>query len=68
MLNSAITKRQLGLVFLAAGILGFAGIIVLNIVRPDDLGIGPAQVLGMAGCAALFVVGCTLLPLGDRPA
>ncbi len=63
-----ITKRQLGLAFLGTGLLGGAGILVLNVVRSHNQGVGPAQILGIAGCFVLVLVGLTLFPLGDRPA
>lgn len=64
-----ITKRQLGLLFIAAGVVGFVGIIALDALLGRAVGdFGPTQLLTLAGCVALVVVGLSLLPLGGRPA
>lgn len=64
-----ITKRQLGFLFLVAGLLGFVGVLALDALRGGTPGgLGPAQRLALAGCAGLTVLGLTLIPLGDRPA
>jgi hypothetical protein len=67
-MTTSITKRQLGLLFIAAGILGAVGLLGLDIVRGRFGDFGPTQILAVAGCAFVVVVGLTLLPLGDRPA
>ena len=63
-----ITKRQLGLAFLALGAVGLAAIFGIDILRGREFTLGPTQVIGLGGCALMIVVGLTLLPLGDRPA
>ncbi len=63
-----ITKRRLGFLFLAAGILGFVGLLALNAIRGKMGNIGPSQQLALAGCVGLALLGLTLIPLGDRPA
>jgi hypothetical protein len=62
-----ITKRFLGIVILAAGILGFVGLLVLDAVRGGG-DFGPTQQLGLVACVGLALLGLSLIPLGDRPA
>lgn len=66
--NYQITKRQLGLAFLILGILGFIGLLALNIIRHKPEGIGPTQQLALAGFIGLALLGLSLIPFGDRPA
>jgi hypothetical protein len=63
-----ITKRHLGFLFLAAGVLGFGGLLTLDMIRGKIGNIGPSQQLALAGCVGLALIGLTLIPLGDRPA
>lgn len=64
-----ITKRQLGLIFIALGGLALAGLLAMDWLRASEFqGFGPAQTAAMAGAGLLVIVGITLLPLGDRPA
>jgi hypothetical protein len=63
------TKRLLGVVLVAGGIVGFIAIIgidVLDVGRQG--GIGPAQQLALIACAAISVLGLTLIPLRDQAA
>src|SRR5207249_9736147 len=63
-----ITKRLLGLILLALGVLGGAGILALDLVRKGEhSGIGPAQTLALVCCGAMGILGLTLIPLGKRP-
>ena len=64
-----VTKRQLGIFLLVVGILGFVGIIAIDLLDVGrEGGIGPAQQLALIGCILIAVIGATLIPLGDTPA
>jgi hypothetical protein len=64
-----MTKRQLGFVFIAVGVLAIAGMFLMDLVGAGQFqGIGPAQRLALIGASVVIFVGITLLPLGDRPA
>lgn len=64
-----VTKRQLGIAFIASG---FAAALVVMSVNWLGLGnyagIGPMQRIALTVAGLLVVVGATLLPLGNRPA
>lgn len=63
------TKRHLGLLLLAIGILGFIAIIGIDVLDAGRQGgIGPAQRLGLGAMALLAIIGMTLIPLGNAPA
>lgn len=65
--NFTLTKRQLGLLLLIGGAVGFLGIIGIDIVDfGRDGGIGPAQRIGLGVMVAIALLGLTLIPLGDR--
>ncbi len=67
--DRAITKRQLGIGLAGIGILGFAGILAIDLIDVGRYGgIGPAQSLALLLMVALTVVGLSLIPLGDAPA
>jgi len=64
-----LTKRHLGILLLAGGILAFVAIIgidVLDIGREG--GIGPAQQVALGVSLLLALLGLTLIPLGNTPA
>jgi hypothetical protein len=64
-----ITKRQLGFIFIALGVVALAALFVMDWLGASGYrGIGPAQAAGLVGIGLLILVGLTLLPLGDRPA
>jgi hypothetical protein len=64
-----LTKRQLGLLILAAGILLAAGTLAVNILGLGHFnGFGPAKQLALLGAGAVILFGLSLVPLGDRPA
>ncbi len=64
-----VTKRQLGIIFIAIGMLGTLGTLAVDIVSAGNFqGIGPMQRLSLLGFGLLLFVGITLLPLGNRPA
>ena len=64
-----VTKRQLGLAFVAIGIAGIASVLAIDILQVGrEGGIGPAQAFALFVLVALLIVGLTLIPLGDAPA
>lgn len=69
MFNQPLTKRQLGLLLLIGGIVGFSGIIAIDLIDIGrEGGVGPAQQIALGLTAALALIGLTLLPLKDTPA
>ncbi len=64
-----VTKRQLGIVVIAFGILVVLGIVSVDVVGAGKWGgFGPLQRIGIVLSAAAIVVGCVLVRLGNRPA
>ena len=64
-----VTKRQLGLAFIAIGLLAAVGSFVYDFLGGGQFsGIGPAQRVALLGAGVLVLVGLSLWPLGDRPA
>ncbi len=64
-----VTKRQLGIAFIALAVLAVVGSFVYDLAGGGQFsGVGPAQRLALLGAAVLALVGASLLPLGDRPA
>ena len=64
-----MTKRALGLLFIALGGLAIVGLLGIDLVGAGQFsGIGPAQRLALMAAGAVVLVGLTLLPLGDKPA
>jgi hypothetical protein len=64
-----MTKRQLGLVIIALGVLAIIGSFVNDVIGGGDFqGIGPTQKLALLGAGLVILIGISLLPLGDRPA
>jgi len=64
-----MSKRQLGILFIAVGVLAIVGMFGMDLVGAGQFnGIGPAQQKGMMVSAVAIVLGLTLVPLGDRPA
>jgi hypothetical protein len=67
--NTMITKRQLGISMILAGVLGTMLLFVLDWLGTSDfVGIGPTQRMLLLLAGSVILVGLTLLPLGDRPA
>ena len=71
MLNEhfTLTKRHLGLLLLIGGVVGFIGILAIDLLDAGrEGGIGPAQQIALGLMAAAALVGLTLIPLGNHPA
>lgn len=67
--NFTFTKRQLGQIMLVSGVVGFVGILAIDLVGGGrEGGIGPAQQAALALAALTALIGASLIPLGDRPA
>ncbi|MBX3064454.1 MAG: hypothetical protein U0528_11100 [Anaerolineae bacterium] len=62
-----ITKRQVGIALLLAGVLGAVGILLLDALRGGG-DFGPSQKLAVVACVALAIFSLTIIALGDRPA
>lgn len=63
------SKRQIGWVLVVGDILGAGGLLALNFMRHKPVSeIGPAQQLVFALFAIGFLIGLSLIPLGDAPA
>lgn len=64
-----VTKRQLGLLFIAMGVGAIFAMFAIDLIGAGQFqGIGPAQRRALLAAALVVCVGLTLLPLGDRPA
>ena len=64
-----ITKRQLGIIAVALGLLVIVATIGVDLVGAGQWGgFGPLQRIGIGLSAAATIVGCILISLGDRPA
>lgn len=64
-----MTKRQLGYLFILAGVGGAIGLLALDFVGAGQFqGIGPAQRLALLVAGGVMLLGLSLLPLGDKPA
>lgn len=65
-----LTKRHLGIIAIAGGILMLAAVILYDQLgfSDPDAGFGPTQKLALLGAFGIIFLGATLIPLGDRPA
>jgi hypothetical protein len=64
-----VTKRHLGILLLAAGLVGVLGILAVDLLGAGEFsGIGPVQRWALVGGALVALLGASLVPLGDRPA
>ena len=63
-----ITKRQLGIALFLMGLIGFGGVLLLDVVRGGAGDFGPTQRLALIGCGVIALLGLSLIPYGDRPA
>lgn len=67
--NRPLTKKELGWLFLLAGVIGFIAILSVDIIDAGRLGgIGPAQKIALACAGLIAFIGLTLIPLGDDTA
>jgi hypothetical protein len=63
------SKRQIGWLLVVGDVLGAVGLLALNFIRFKPVSeIGPAQQLVFAIFAIGFLIGLSLIPLGDAPA
>ena len=63
-----ITKRQLGTLFIAMGVLVLIGVFAANFIGGRDAGFGPFQFIGLGGGVVIIVMALPLIKLGDKPA
>ena len=64
-----ITKRQFGIGLVTFSALATIGLFGVELIGASDFrGIGPLQQMALIGAGIVFLVGLTLIPLGDRPA
>jgi hypothetical protein len=63
-----VTKRQLGYLFIAIGVLVIAGAIGANLIGGRDAGFGPFQAIGIGGGLVIILMAIPLIKLGNRPA
>ena len=64
-----LSKRQLGLLLLAAGVAGIVAVLAVDVLDAGrEGGIGPTQQLALGGTLLIALGGLSLLPRGDRPA
>lgn len=63
-----VTKRQLGYLFIAIGVLVMAGAVGANFIGGRDAGFGPFQAMGIGGGVVIIVMAIPLIRLGNRPA
>ena len=63
-----ITKRQLGYLFVVAGLLVMAGAIGANFIGGRDAGFGPLQAIGLGAGVVIILMAIPLIRLGNRPA
>ena len=68
-LYAMVTKRQLGIGLMTIGALAFIGTFAVDLLGAGNFsGVGPYQRLALIGAGLTFILGMTLLPLGDRSA
>ena len=64
-----VTKRQLGWLFVAAGLVLGVAAIATHVVRTGHMAdFGPVQRQVLGACLLVLLLGLSLLPRGDRPA
>ncbi|MBZ0304938.1 MAG: hypothetical protein K8I82_02605 [Anaerolineae bacterium] len=65
-----LSKRHLGLLSIAGGLVALIGIFLFDELGLSDPqgGFGPSQKIGVALAVLVVFIGITLLPLGDTPA
>ncbi len=69
MFDKPLTKRQLGVLMVTGGALGFLAIIAIDVFDAGrEGGIGPAQQIALGLMMAVALLGLTLLPIRNTPA
>ena len=63
-----VTKRQLGFIFIAIGLLVITGVFAANLIGARDAGFGPLQKIGVAIGIVIILMAIPLIKLGNRPA
>lgn len=64
--NRPLTKRELGMICVVVGLVGFFAVLSIDIIDAGrESGIGPARRLALGLTLALAVLGLTLLPIKD---
>lgn len=64
-----LSKRQLGLLLFAGGIVGLVAVLAIDVLDVGrEGGLGPAQRLALGALLLVALGGLSLLPRGDRPA
>lgn len=64
-----MTKRQLGKLCAGLGLLAALAILALDVLFPGRAGgFGPNQIAALVVSIVIFILGLSLLPLGDDPA
>ena len=63
-----ITKRQLGILFIAIGLLAIGGALVANMIGGRDAGFGPLQKIGVVSGVVIILMAIPLVRLGNKPA
>lgn len=67
--NFYFTKRQLGLLLLLLGTVGFIGVFAIDVVDAGrEGGIGPVQRVALGALMLTALLGLSMIPLGDDPA
>ncbi len=67
--RAMVTKRQLGVIVIALGVLVALGVTIVDFIGAGKWGgFGPLQRIGIGLGSAAIAVGCVLFRLGDRPA
>lgn len=68
-LPAMVTKRQLGVLFILAGLAVIIGSFAVDLIGAGQFqGIGPAQRRALILAGLAIVLGITLWPLGSKPA
>lgn len=63
-----LTKRHLGLLLLAGGLVLIVGMVAAEWLDSQSGGFGTVQKLGLLAGIAATLIGLSLLPLGSQPA
>ena len=61
-----VTKRQLGFLFIAIGLLVIAGVVAANLIGARHADFGPFQKIGLGAGVAIICMAIPLIKLGDK--